>query len=430
MILATPQETLTLIPGVNLRTGLGDFHSAFGEATSLEEDVLRLASAVYCADLAFRRGERERYVRDISLRVPVANLRVFDACRVKIEHVLYKLSDDNWSVEFSRADGVPEAAPPVGSGDRVPLLFSGGLDSLAGAVDLLEHGGRLCLVSHVTGNRVVREAQEQLANHLETHYPSKVSRIPFWVGGRKHAQAFFPKDRDREDSQRTRTFLFLSIAGLVARRLGSRTIVMAENGIMAVHLPLVSSRVSPFSTKTAHPEFLRYMADLLSDILAFPVVVENPYLYCTKGEVVAPLVPEHLSAVWASMSCWRAGRGLGDLHCGECVPCLVRRIALETNTTSPTGFSKDLFGSNLCELDESDTGKRNLADLLQLVLTFLEESSELRLCETYPELISTHFDTGRMIGVYRRFASEAMEVLGSYPEVRRFIGDSQALANR
>ena len=68
----------------------------------------------------------------------------------------------------------------------------------------------------------------------------------------------FPKDNFRENSQRTRSFLFLTLAALVTRRCGfNKVLFMAENGQFAIHLPLNSSSVGPFSTHTADPQFIQ-----------------------------------------------------------------------------------------------------------------------------------------------------------------------------
>ena len=55
-----------------------------------------------------------------------------------------------------------------------------------------------------------------------------------------------------ENSQRTRSFLFLVLGALAARRAGHIEIVyLAENGQMAIHLPLTQGRIGAFSTHTA-----------------------------------------------------------------------------------------------------------------------------------------------------------------------------------
>jgi hypothetical protein len=46
----------------------------------------------------------------------------------------------------------------------------------------------------------------------------------------------YPSDAERESSQRTRSFLFLVIASIAARRSGFHDVILiAENGQMAIH---------------------------------------------------------------------------------------------------------------------------------------------------------------------------------------------------
>ncbi len=127
--------------------------------------------------------------------------------------------------------------------------------------------------------------------------------------------------------------LFLALAALVARRNGVEdVVVIAENGQMAIHLPLTTARIGAFSTHTAHPEFVHMMSKLLTTFLDYPIKIENPFLYMTKAEVVAATVKRHREVVEGTVSCWKTSRVVGDKkHCGYCVPCLSRRIALETH---------------------------------------------------------------------------------------------------
>src|SRR5690349_12274048 len=79
---------LSLRPGKNLITGTAAFKNYFGAPTTLEDDLLRVASAAYAADVAFLRGEREKYPRTISLSVPVVNHAAFQAVRGDLEFCL------------------------------------------------------------------------------------------------------------------------------------------------------------------------------------------------------------------------------------------------------------------------------------------------------------------------------------------------------
>src|SRR5213082_2450013 len=95
---------------------------------------------------------------------------------------------------------------------------------------------------------------------------SLILAVPDHFGDRGHQRLFsFQPDQrnpspnlifDAESSQRTRSFLFLTVAALCARRVGHQNIVViAENGQMAVHLPVTEGRIGPFSTRTAQLKY-------------------------------------------------------------------------------------------------------------------------------------------------------------------------------
>jgi 7-cyano-7-deazaguanine synthase in queuosine biosynthesis len=405
-----------------MTTGARAFDQHFGPPTSLEADLLTVASSIYCADLAVKRGEREKIARKIRLTIPVVHVAAFQAMRDQIVFVLYTLSHDAWDIRFVQRPGVPETpqAWPVIHDGKV-LLFSGGLDALSGAIRLGDSGERVLLVSHATGNPAVSAAQKELTEYIERQYPNQFTRFPFRVGGRNQmARGFpFPTDEEREETQRTRSFLFLALAALVARRKGvTNVVIVAENGQMALNLPLSAARISAFSTHTAHPSFLTEMAPLLTSLLQHTIRIENPFLFETKAEVVAQTVRNHAPAVRRSISCWKASRIAGGLrHCGFCVPCMIRRIAVEFNGLRLPEYKRDLFRENIAALAPEDDGKRNIVDLAEFVHVFGSGRSQAQLEETYPDLASPYFSALTATSMYRRFAAEAISVFGSYPTV-------------
>ena len=219
---------LVLRPEGNLYTGIKPFSTIFPSPTSLEQDVLLVASTVYACDLAFKRGEREHITRSIEVTVPVVNFQAFERLKQELEYILYVLSHDSWTFTFERAKGSPEEVRDWPETKGKTLLFSGGLDSLAGAVDLLDaYGvGGAQLASHVTANPVTRASQDDLAAYLERTYGGPLDRVVVRTGGRKQGDLLFPSDAEREETQRTRSFMFLAIAALGARRRGRSEIVM------------------------------------------------------------------------------------------------------------------------------------------------------------------------------------------------------------
>lgn len=423
-------EVLLLRPGKNLTTGEKNFRDEFGPPTSLELDVLTLASAIYASDLAFKREERSNYPRKkIKLTVPVVNWRAFQDQEVarNLQYALYKVSHDAWAIEFVRRDGTPEPSRywPQQSSGKV-LLFSGGLDSMAAALLYGEAGEHTYLSSHVTANQTISDAQRAAFEYLDVQFPNQFSYLPFRVVARNwvHQGYPFPTDRNREPSQRTRSFLFLALAALVARRKKLRDIiVIAENGQMAIHLPLTAGRISAFSTHTAHPEFVQTMAKLLSVLLDYPLSIHNPFLYKTKAEVVKNTVSRHQKVVKQTVTCWKASRVPGELkHCGFCVPCLSRRIALEANGLTLPEYNRDILAQDVSRLSQEDEGRRNLVDLAEFAKVFGASYSDAVLIDKYPNLVNLHFDSSEAISMYRRFAREALDVFARYSSMSTIIG--------
>lgn len=414
-----------LEPEKNMITGIRSFRNFYGEPTSLEMDCLRLAAAIFSADLAQRRGEREAFIRDFDLTVPVVNYHAFERIREDLESILYLLTDDNWSIRFVAAPGQPEGVENWPSTVGETLLFSGGLDSLSAAYDLLSQGRNILLVSHITGNPLIRLAQENLVAYLKEslHLESGIEHQQFRVTARNTEPFPFPSDNDREDTQRSRSFLFLVLAALASRRTGRKSILtMAENGQLAINLPLNAARQGAFSTRTAHPEYLANMEKLLSQLLSYPIKIENPYLYRTKAEVVRNVVKSLSGSIALSISCWRGSRVPGSKHhCGVCVPCLLRRIALEANGVFLNEYDRDLLTEDLGSLSEEDLGKRNLVDIIEFAQRFKKATSALYVVEHFPEIVNPHVDQSAAIGMYRRFADEALGVFAKYKTVRRWL---------
>lgn len=413
---------LVLQPEGNLRTGIKDFSDIFSNPTSLEQDVLLVSSTIYACDLAFQRGERENFTRSIEITIPVVNVQAFERLKPQLEILLWVLSDDNWAFNFERNKGAPEQVQDWPKADGKTLLFSGGLDSLAGAVDLLDElgVGGVQLSSHVTANPLTRTSQNNLAEYLSGKYPGKLNRVVVRTGG--HAITDLPFPVEREETQRTRSFMFLAIAALAARRSGQSEIVMiAENGQMAIHLPLSAARIGAFSTHTAHPEFVQRVSEYFTELLDYPVRVTNPYLYKTKGEVVKKLVSNHPDAIPLSVSCWKGARlSTGKNHCGACIPCLIRRVSLECNGLRLDEYERDLLLEDVTALTPDDEGKRNLVELVEFAFLF-RTLGDAELEYSYPELINAQIDRADAITMYRRLSDEVDTVLRSYPNAAKLL---------
>jgi Queuosine biosynthesis protein QueC len=194
--------------------------------------------------------------------------------------------------------------------------------------------------------------------------------------------------------------------------------MIAENGQMAIHLPLSAARMGAFSTHTAHPEFVTRATEFFSGVLQHPIKLVNPYLNQTKAEVVAKLSREHQEAIPRSISCWKSARVHG--HCGQCIPCYIRRIALEYYDLKVDKWDRDMFGEPVGSLPSTHEGKRNLSELAMFAKNF-RELPEAELDIEYIQLYNKHFDRDQAAEMYRRFANEALTVMERYPALSHLL---------
>lgn len=312
-----------------LRCGLVPTESAI--------DLLLLASAVYCADTRIRRetDSQDRWTREIDLLLPVAEPSRWHAMAQLLCGALGFLTGDRWRVFFRprpRSCGQLVSKPAqsrLQPPDEV-CLFSGGLDSFIGAIDLLSMGRSPVLVSHglhPNASKHQRSCREALrSNFSRTELLTVRSRIGFPHG--------VVESSGGEDTERSRSFLFFAVAAATVSGMPpTPTVTIPENGLITLNVPLDPSRIGSLSTRTTHPYFTARFEELLG-CLGIRAVLRNPYRHSTKGEMVCQCRDQAFLArtVANTMSCssptkgrWQ-GRSAG--HCGYCVACLIRRAAL------------------------------------------------------------------------------------------------------
>lgn len=317
--------------------------------TEIGLDLLILAAHVHAADTRISRDSesQDTWTREIRLVVPVSDTQKWGKTSGLLGRMLNFLTGDKWEIEFRARPAtfaalVPAASLQVTPFDRVSL-FSGGLDSLIGAIDTLEDGCSPLLVSHA-GEGAVSNSQAALFAKLEKAYSSRsFDRFRLWMSFAKD----LIKDAGQENTTRARSFLFIATAAFVGSGLRRTfTIVVPENGFIALNVPLDPLRLGAMSTRTTHPFFLARWNELLS-ALGIAGEVRNPYWDKTKGEMVQRCKNLSLlrSIVGESLSCASPtkGRWLGQStgHCGYCLPCLIRRAALHAGlgVSDPTPYS-------------------------------------------------------------------------------------------
>jgi hypothetical protein len=324
---------------LNALSKMGVFPSEIGL------DLLVLAAHVQAADTRISRSteSQDGWTREIRIVVPVSDPARWNAAIPLLLRILNFLTGDRWTICFRpRPAGFEKIvfnrprrliSPPF---DYL-ALFSGGLDSLIGAIDTLKQGKTPLLVSHA-GDGATSDAQTKLFQALKKNYPTQnFDRLRLWMDFRNWTITGV----DPEKTTRGRSFLFFA-AGIYAGTglNGSFVLHAPENGLIALNVPLDPLRLGAFSTRTTHPFYIARWNELLG-VLGIQGRIENPYWYKTKGEMAAACSNSALLRKIASksLSCSSPTKGrflkLGTGHCGFCLPCLIRRAALlEANDTT------------------------------------------------------------------------------------------------
>lgn len=323
-------------------------HGIGGALTSLKKigafplevgiDLLVLAAHVHAADTRISRTEQSQdsWTREIRLVVPVSDPSRWIAAMPTLKKSLDFLTGDRWTIGFrarpDRFTTIAEAAPPslIAPPFDSISLFSGGLDSLIGAIDLLEEGTTPLLVSHF-GEGATSDAQSKLFAALKKQY-AKSSFERLRVG-----MTFMDglvEGVGGENSTRGRSFLFFALGVFAGTGLGHRFVLrVPENGLIALNVPLDPLRLGSNSTRTTHPYYMARWNDLLV-ALGIDGEIRNPYWDKTKGEMAAACRNPDLLKKLAtdSLSCSSPAKarwlGHGIEQCGYCLPCLIRRAAL------------------------------------------------------------------------------------------------------
>lgn len=304
-------------------------------------DLALLAALITAADTRISRSAdaQDAWTREIDLHIPVQDPAVWVGLAPLITKTLNFLTGDRWGIHFRpRVAAVPELAPaptkPRTSTPSTVCLFSGGLDSFIGAVDLLSTGETPMLVTHYWDGTTSTH-QTYCAEALRRRFSgSPLHHIRARVG--------FPTDtvevESVEDTLRARSFLFFALAAMAADAVGGdRVVHVPENGLISLNVPLDPLRLGALSTRTTHPFYMARFGELLRG-LGLGVRLENRYAFVTKGHMTKGCADQAFLRQEAShtMSCSSPGSRRYDpdptqrepKHCGRCVPCIIRRAAI------------------------------------------------------------------------------------------------------
>lgn len=250
------------------------------------------------------------------------------------------------------------------------VLFSGGLDSTTGVLDrLVNTNEELLLVSHISKQTGTIKTQKGLIDSFNSKFNNRCKHIKFECGLKGKRSGI-------EETQRSRSFLYSSIAFAVACTYSVKSIFFYENGITSLNFPKRQDLSSSRASRTTHPKTLGLMQEFLN-LIYKNIKIEHPYLFKTKSDILSILSQiRQEKYIGSTVSCNRTFQRISQAtHCGVCSQCIDRRIAVYSSRLDD--FVDDgLYNfSFLSDIFENNIGKNNLVDYIRQA----KEYSEMNL---------------------------------------------------
>ena len=367
-------------------------------------DLIEVAAYIYCADQLISRGGDAMQAlgadwrRQLNFVIPVREPDRWrrPAVSEALLRLLAFMSDEDFGFLFETASSPAPGSSYFdfsGGSDAAfqaneVALFSGGLNSLAGAIAQLESTqARLLLVSHQSSPKISKR-QRYLAGELARRFPKRVLHVPVRITKRDL--------RAVETTQRTRSFLFAALAVAVGHLAGQLRLCFYENGVVSFNLPIATQVVGARATRSTHPRVIRDLESFLSVLLDEHVEVQNPYIWKTKSEVASAIGQSgHVDLLPHTISCSHVyGMTKVKTHCGCCAQCLDRRFA---TLTAGLGEAEpeEMYGVDLL------TGPRHEGPDRTMSVNFVRHAREfVRLSE---------------VGFVGRFGGHVARAAGCFP---------------
>ncbi|MCM1223662.1 MAG: hypothetical protein NC548_55355, partial [Lachnospiraceae bacterium] len=314
-------------------------------------DLLYIASFVYLADCSSPRAQTlTNWERKIKLNIPVLNLDSMNAIKAELIAALNFLSGDYWEIEFRTRKLDDNEIYQISKTKQLKIpeqydcvsMLSGGLDSCIGAIDLLESNKKPLFVGCHGRGASVKPYQNKVFSILKNNYN---------ITNNNFKQFSLERNANGETGElttRSRSFYFFMHGVAMANIYNISELIIPENGVISLNIPLTWSRIGSSSTRTTHPYYMSLL-NIILEKLGSPMHLVNPYQFKTKGEMMCECKNQKLLKELApfTMSCshpsdrYSGEDSIKDSHCGYCVPCTIRRAAFKKAGISDNSVYRD-----------------------------------------------------------------------------------------
>lgn len=306
-----------------------------------QKDLLEMAGYIFAADRKTYRGfpkalEYHNWSRKFHFHFFVRDIEFWNKDEVKkllSDALCFMTGDIEYEFTFYKAE--PDFPADFFDNENFEIegkealsivLFSGGIDSLAGALEKIRAtNDEICLVSHQSGVPSVKTTQRILYDELNRAYPNRCKHYKFHCG--------LAKKKAKDETQRTRPFLYCSMAFAIASTYDQDNINVYENGITSINLGETQDLMNGRASRTTHPKTIGLLEKLFTEISEKKFKINHPFLFKTKTDVVEILKKnDGLKLLDSSVSCSRTfQKPQGTTHCGRCTQCVDRRFAVYAN---------------------------------------------------------------------------------------------------
>lgn len=354
-------------------------------------DLVCIAAYIYVADqLESRGGPTDIYGKDwrreTAISIPVGEPEFWNSSQIRklLEQTVNFVSGEVWHFSFSKLHSPEQLSLDIDqrevkyNPDSV-ILFSGGADSLCATVEaVLEKGLRPVLVSHWSVP-LMKTSQTELVEQLRV-------KIPCWQFPHSKFVVNKIQTKERDSTQRTRSFLFASLGIAVASTIQVKKVFLADNGIVSLNLPINDQLIGSLASRSTHPRFIESFNRLAEAVFQNKPQINNPLWERTKAECLEILQNNGLSELLTTTNSCAHRRNLSNAHpqCGVCSQCVDRRFASLAATMEGVDplsrYDKDIFRDNL---------EGNAITMVESYLRFSRRIQRLtpeEIFEEYPQL--------------------------------------------
>jgi hypothetical protein len=297
---------------------------------SVIADVIDLAVAIHASDQLTIQDPQQPQIQ-LKVVLPVRHPEILNKSTLNHQlcQLLYWATGKQWVFEFERR------RQPGRSIENQPLLcsfnpvvdeevslWSGGLDALAGLYDRLKQSpDKSFALFGSDSNDNTHRRQQEVFYSLQHLFPNRLAlcRIPFDLNTHLEKNRF----------SRARGIVFMLLGSAYSYLRGHRVLHVYENGIGAINLPYRKSAIGLDHSRSVHPETLRRVGLLMTELIGENFKVRNPFLFHTKAEMMKSLAEDaRIDLASQTSSCDSPHRKPQQPpQCGYCSSCILRKQA-------------------------------------------------------------------------------------------------------